>query len=81
MLWYAVSSFISFIYLLTSFLCFAVQVETLNLAHNALAGPAFPPAWLRPGAMPRLKFFNLIGNRGLRGTLPANLAWPVLEQL
>ena len=53
----------------------------LNQANNSLSGPAFPPAWLRPGAMPDLATLVLSGNAGLAGTLPADLAWPNLKTL
>jgi hypothetical protein len=45
----------------------------LNLSENLLTGPALPPAWLEPGAMPDLKHLVLSGNANLTGTLPSNL--------
>lgn len=56
-------------------------VSVLSLEGNALSGPAFPPAWLRPGALPRLNRLQLAGNVELGGTLPAGLAWPQLHLL
>ena len=58
-----------------------LQPQLLSLANNSLSGPAFPPAWLRPGAMPDLATLVLSGNAGLAGTLPADLAWPNLKTL
>jgi len=57
------------------------QVRTLKLTQNALAGPAFPPAWLLPGAMPALEELLLSENPGLGGPLPADLSWPKLHKL
>ena len=56
-------------------------MEVLLLRNLGLAGPAFPPAWLAPGAMPKLATLALEGNGGLVGTLPPDLAWPKLYQL
>ena len=53
----------------------------LSLAWNGLAGPAFPPAWLEPGAWPALELLVLEGNPGLAGTLPPSLPWPRLATL
>lgn len=47
---------------------------------NQLSGPAFPPAWLAPGAFGSLSFLAL-GWNGLTGSLPPALAWPRLETL
>lgn len=58
-----------------------LQVELLDIGGGHLTGPAFPPAWLEPGAMPALKNLALEGNRNLTGTLPAHLSWPQLETL
>jgi hypothetical protein len=51
----------------------ALQANLLDLTDNLLTGPAFPPAWLAPGALPDLKHLALSGNANLTGTLPANL--------
>ena len=59
----------------------AMQVDVLLLRNLGLAGPAFPPAWLAPGAMPKLATLVLEGNGGLVGTLPPDLAWPSLNEL
>ena len=58
-----------------------LQVEALMLSTNSLSGEAFPAAWLEPDALPRLNNLDLSFNRGLMGTLPANLSWPRLEIL
>ena len=58
-----------------------LQAQVLSLANNSLYGPAFPPAWLRPGAMPELVTLVLSGNAGLAGSLPMDLAWPNLKTL
>lgn len=57
-------------------------LEYLGLGGNPLLeGPAFPPAWLEPGRMSSLRFLRLSNNGRLGGALPANLSWPVLEEL
>jgi len=58
-----------------------LQVRALMLSNNSLSGAAFPPAWLELGALPKLEHLDLSHNRGLSGTLPANLSWPQLETL
>jgi len=58
-----------------------VQLAVLSLANNSLSGPAFPPAWLEPEALPRLIVLDVAGNPGLGGTLPANLSWPFIDAL
>ena len=40
---------------------------------NFLTGPAFPPAFLAPGALPQLSSYDVEGNVGLTGTLPTTL--------
>ena len=55
-----------------------VQVFTLVLSNDSLTGPAFPDAWLRPGALPALQHLDLSDNPGLAGALPPNLSWPCL---
>jgi hypothetical protein len=57
-----------------------LQAKNLVLGFNRLVGPAFPPAWLQAGAMPRLEDLALSHN-GLSGTLPTNLTWPYLASL
>jgi hypothetical protein len=57
-----------------------LQAKNLVLGFNGLAGPAFPPAWLQAGAMPRLEDLAL-SHTGLTGTLPTNLTWPNLASL
>ena len=47
------------------------QVKSVLLKDNLLTGPAFPPTWLPPRAMPYLEILDVSGNRGLTGTLPA----------
>ena len=58
-----------------------MQASQLALSRNALTGPAFPPAWLEPGALPRLASLLLAGNPGLTGSLPPGLAWPLFQEL
>ena len=58
-----------------------VQVAVLSLCGNKLSGPAFPAAWLQPGAMDALQYLCLSGNPGITGTLPANLSWPMLHAM
>lgn len=58
-----------------------LQVVALDLADNALMGPAFPPAWLAPGAMPRLWQLVVSNNPNLTGSLPDELAWPKLQTM
>ncbi|KAL4436534.1 hypothetical protein ABPG75_003673 [Micractinium tetrahymenae] len=57
------------------------KVQALFLANNSLSGPAFPPAWLAPGAMPALADLSLSGNPGLGGELPPQLPWLNLNSL
>ncbi|KAL4437186.1 hypothetical protein ABPG75_004325 [Micractinium tetrahymenae] len=54
-------------------------IEVVDLRANLLTGPAFPPAWLRDGALPQLKRLELSSNDGLNGSLPASLPWPGLQ--
>ena len=42
-----------------------VQIVRLLLAGNSLSGPAFPPSWLAPGALPGLAQLELSGNAQL----------------
>lgn len=58
-----------------------LQVVRLLLKGNHLSGPAFPATWLMPGALPKLTWFDMQGNSGLTGTLPASLSWPSLSEL
>lgn len=58
-----------------------MQLKSLVLGGNALTGPAFPPAWLAPGAMPYLAQYVVSNNAQLTGSLPAELAWPILDTL
>ena len=58
-----------------------LQLESLGLCANSLSGPAFTPAWTRPGALGTLSSLDLAGNTQLTGTLPANLQWPKLQYL
>ena len=58
-----------------------LQATDIMLENNTLTGPAFPPGWLLPGAMPGLKVFSVQDNPGLTGTLPANLNWTLLSDL
>ncbi|KAL4431228.1 hypothetical protein ABPG75_006484 [Micractinium tetrahymenae] len=55
----------------------SMAVQEVNLQGNALTGPAFPPAWLAPGAMPHLMLLHLGAKSALTGTLPARLPWPL----
>lgn len=57
------------------------QVQELQLEDNDLSGPAFPPAWLQPGSLPKLSLLILSDNPGLTGTLPASLPWPTVITL
>ena len=59
----------------------ALQVHSLDLTDNLLTGPAFPPAWVAPGALPSLRHLSLSGNANLTGTLPANLPGSQLATL
>lgn len=57
------------------------SVQALRVGHNrALSGPAFPPAWLRPGALQHLEDFRAQFTP-LAGTLPANLSWPRITSM
>lgn len=56
-----------------------LQAFALSLPNNSLTGPAFPPAWLAPGMLPHMRFFDISGNPGIIGTLPANLSWPLAD--
>lgn len=47
---------------------------------NNLTGPAFPPAWLAPGALPNLAMLDL-ANNDVTGSLPTQLPWPRLSAL
>ena len=58
-----------------------VQAGNVRLSNNSLTGPAFPRAWLEPAAMQHLTAFEISGNAGLTGTLPASLCWPKLAKL
>ena len=54
-----------------------LQVNSILLKDNMLTGPAFPPTWLLPGAMPFLTALDVSDNRALTGTLPAEWSfWP-----
>lgn len=61
--------------------CRAQQLEILMLRNLGLRGPAFPPSWLEPGALPQLAALSLEGNSGLEGTLPPGLPWPKIKEL
>ena len=63
--------------------CFTVQASLtdIDLQHNQLTGPAFPPAWLAPNSTLNLLRLQLNDNPGLEGTLPASLSWSRLENL
>ena len=58
-----------------------MQVQSIDMGDNRLTGPAFPLAWLLPGAMAQLQVLNLGGNAGLVGVLPPDLQWPALKNL
>ena len=63
-------------------LCRAVQLlGSLNLDHNRLSGPAFPPAWLEGGRFNDLRIYDVSGNSQLTGTLPAALHWAKLNEV
>lgn len=58
-----------------------VQATILRLASNPnISGPAFPAAWIEPGALPRLFEFDLSGCN-ITGILPEYLPWPHLKTL
>jgi hypothetical protein len=57
------------------------SLDYLVLSRNDLTGPALPPAWADPRALPHLRELRLDGNPGLGGRLPAALAWPLLEHM
>ena len=57
------------------------ELQDLHLSFNNLSGPAFPPAWLAPGALPSLAVLHLAGNAGLTGTLPPSMPWPKLSAM
>lgn len=56
-------------------------IEIVDLRGNLLTGTAFPPAWLRGGALPRLKRLELSSNFGLGGALPASLPWSHIQDI
>lgn len=56
-------------------------IEIVDLRGNLLTGTAFPPAWLRGGALPRLKRLELSSNFGLGGALPASLPWSHIQDM
>ncbi|PSC75913.1 5 -nucleotidase isoform B [Micractinium conductrix] len=51
----------------------SAQLVSLSVRKNFLTGPAFPPAFLAPGALPQLSSYDVEGNVGLTGTLPTTL--------
>lgn len=60
----------------------APALEFLALGGNPLLdGAAFPPAWLEPGRMRGLRTLRLSDSPRLGGALPANLSWPLLQEL
>lgn len=63
-------------------LWFAPQsIEVVDLLANLLTGRAFPPAWLRGDALPRLRRLELSSNFMLGGTLPADLPWRSIQEM
>ena len=59
-----------------------MQIEFLELNNNLLTGPAFPTAWTLHGALSGMVMLDVSGNRGLTGTLPADMSfWPSLTGL
>lgn len=73
---------------LTTFLCpplrlthTSAQLTDLKLAGNSLSGPLIPKTWTQKPALPQLSNINLSGNARLAGTLPPELAWPMLVML
>jgi hypothetical protein len=57
------------------------QTRSIQLNGNAaLAGPAFPPSWIAPGALAALQIYS-VARTQLDGMLPANLSWPSLHLL
>lgn len=57
------------------------SLAVLQLTNNSLEGPALPPAWLAPGALPALWVYDVGENQGLTGTLPADLPWPSIADM
>ena len=58
-----------------------LQAHSLSLSDNALRGPAFPAAWLRPGAFAGLAKLSVGGNNQITGLLPDQLPWPAIVEL
>lgn len=57
------------------------SIEEIDLDHNQLTGPAFPPAWLAPNSTLNLESLWLSNNLGLEGSLPPSLNWSRLRVL
>ncbi|PRW45625.1 hypothetical protein C2E21_6054 [Chlorella sorokiniana] len=57
------------------------RARSLVLEGNALHGPAFPAAWLRPGAFAQLAKLSVGGNSQLTGSLPELLGWDAIVEL